>query len=191
MVRWAARLRSGPNLCAQLRMVLADTSICRSASRSLTSAAESLKLKYQRTALRMTSVGQRCRANGVYVRVVNVRRHAWQRKRWRPAGRRPSFFTLAVRQRGQCGILIPSQRKQYQQRGASLAHCNFAVSASALGLKCLIRNPAYLPSSAHLPTARTCPRLSLWTLRVGRLACKCRKLRTKQLVELLRSVDVH
>src|SRR5215216_747552 len=30
--------------------------------------------------------------------------------------------------RGQCGILIPSQRKQYQQRGASLAHCNFAVS---------------------------------------------------------------
>jgi hypothetical protein len=33
-----------------------------------------------------------------------------------------------VRQRGQCGILIPSQRKQYQQRGASLAHCNFAVS---------------------------------------------------------------
>src|SRR5215210_1699082 len=76
----------------------------------------------------MTSVGQRCRANGVYVRVVNVRRHVWQRKRWRPAGR-PSFFTLAVRQRGQCGILIPSQRKQYQQRDANLAHCNFAVSA--------------------------------------------------------------
>ena len=42
MLRWAARLRSGPNLCAQLRMVLADTSICRSASRSLTSAADSL-----------------------------------------------------------------------------------------------------------------------------------------------------
>src|SRR5215212_3065937 len=76
----------------------------------------------------MTSVGQRCCANGVYVRVVNVRRHVWQRKRWRPTGRRPSFFTLAERQRGQCGILIPSQRKQYQQRGASLAHCNFAVS---------------------------------------------------------------
>ena len=75
----------------------------------------------------MTSVGQRCRANGVYVRVVNVRRHVWQRKRWRPTGRRPSFFTLAEWQRGQCGILIPSQRKQYQQRGASLAHCNFAV----------------------------------------------------------------
>src|ERR687894_171099 len=79
-------------------------------------------------AVRMTSVGQRCRANGVYVRIVNVRRHAWQRKRWRPTGRRPSFFTLAEWQRGQCGILIPSQRKQYQQRGASLAHCNFAGS---------------------------------------------------------------
>src|SRR5215207_8142601 len=79
----------------------------------------------------MTSVGQRCRANGVYVRVVNVRRHVWQRKRWRPAGR-PSFFTLAVRQRGQCGILIPSQRKQYQQRDANLAHCNFAVSGGVL-----------------------------------------------------------
>jgi hypothetical protein len=77
----------------------------------------------------MTSVGQRCCANGVNVRAANVRRHVWQRKRWRPAGRGPSFFTLAERQRGQCGILIPSQRKQYQQRGASLARCNFAVSS--------------------------------------------------------------
>src|SRR4051794_21563916 len=98
----------------------------------------------------MTSVGQRCCANGVYVRAANVRRHVWQRKRWRPAGRGPAFFTFGERRRGQCGILVPSQRKQYQKRDGSLAHCIFAVSGSRLPESVEVRAVEEAPEIIYL-----------------------------------------
>jgi hypothetical protein len=66
---------------AQARTVRAETSIRRSASKSRTSAADRRYRKYQRTAVVITSSGQRYPAKGVPVRSVNVRRQAPHRKR--------------------------------------------------------------------------------------------------------------
>lgn len=76
-----ARTSSGVNCWIQYRTVRAETSTPRSASRLRTSAAESRSRRYQRTTVPITACIRRCPANGVAVRLVKVRRQAWQRQR--------------------------------------------------------------------------------------------------------------
>ena len=72
---------SGPKVCTQRRTVRLETSIPRSARNTITLVAESGWPRYQRTAIRITSGGQRYPEKADAECAVNVRRQGRHTKR--------------------------------------------------------------------------------------------------------------
>ncbi len=143
--------KSGPQVYTQRSTVRGETSIPRSASRTITLVPESGCARDQRPAITAASAGPRYPQSAVAEAAVNVRRHALQRRRWRPARSRPCRVGVAWWQVGTRAWAGDSTNTRRRERSsvASTPGASGGRDRGRPGLRGPLVRRALLPASRN------------------------------------------